>query len=277
MFFTRFYKLRIKTFYLNIKHLICDLISGEMLYYAASLSFYTIFALIPILLILITIMANLPSFEIYLISIQSELMDKLMPAKSEALVAYIDTILQNGLHIGLLGSFYILLTSILFFNNYEFIVSKIFNEAPKSFVKAFSTYLTLMLFTPIILALITFMAAEASNTLRFAFEFFNLSFRAFTSFLMSWVLFVILMKASINFKVPLKGILRSAFFTAFIWYLAQKLFISYIFANTTYQSLYGSFSSILFFFLWIYVSWIIYLYGLKSAASMRGVSKTHKA
>ncbi len=257
------------TYYLKVQSYAKEFFAGEMLYYAASLSFYTIFALVPILLISITIMANLPSFEGYVSSIKEEIFSNLMPAKSQAISEYMDSILKNGLQIGLVGIFYVILTSLLFFNNYEHIVSKIFTKPKKKFFNALSTYWTLMTFTPLVLALILFMATEASGTLAHAFEFMHLSFKGFTSFIISWLLFFVLMKVSLNFTLSSKAVLRSAFITAFVWYVAQKLFISYIFANTTYSSLYGSFSSILLFFMWIYVSWIVYLYGLKSTAYMQ--------
>ncbi|MFC2748099.1 MAG: YhjD/YihY/BrkB family envelope integrity protein, partial [Campylobacter concisus] len=36
---------------------------------------------------------------------------------------------------------------------------------------------------------------------------------------------------------------------------------------------YGSFSAVLFFFVWIYISWIIFLYGLKLCAYLSNSSK----
>jgi len=40
-------------------------------------------------------------------------------------------------------------------------------------------------------------------------------------------------------------------------------FIFYVMHNKTYLSIYGSISTILFFFLWIYISWAIFLHGLR--------------
>ena len=240
--------------------------SDDLLYYAASLSFYTIFALVPILLISVTIMANLPIFEDYYLEIKHEFLANIIPSQTESLISYMDTILENGLKMGLIGIFYIVITSIFFFNNYEYIVSKIFNKPKKSFFKALSTYWTLMTFTPILLSVILFLTSKAAHELSTVFAWAHLSFSAFLSFILTWLMFFILMRASINFSISLKAVARSSFITALLWFVAQKLFLSYIFANTTYQSLYGSFSSILFFFLWIYISWIIYLFGLKSTA-----------
>ncbi len=242
--------------------------TDDLLYYAASLSFYTIFALVPILLISITIMANLPIFESYYLEIKQEFLANIMPSQTDALMKYLNTILENGLRVGLMGIFYIVITSIFFFNNYEYIVSQIFDKPKKSFFKALSTYWTMMTFTPVLLALILFLASRAEENLSTLLSYVHVTLGGFISYLLTWLMFFILMRASINFAIPLRAVARSSFFTALLWFIAQKLFVFYIFANTTYESLYGSFSSLLFFFLWIYISWIIYLFGLKSSALM---------
>ncbi|WWW12312.1 YhjD/YihY/BrkB family envelope integrity protein [Arcobacter cryaerophilus gv. pseudocryaerophilus] len=45
--------------------------------------------------------------------------------------------------------------------------------------------------------------------------------------------------------------------------ITKNLFIYYVVYNKTYTTIYGSLSTLLFSILWIYISWIIYLYGIK--------------
>ncbi|MBR1819287.1 MAG: YihY/virulence factor BrkB family protein, partial [Neisseriaceae bacterium] len=40
-------------------------------------------------------------------------------------------------------------------------------------------------------------------------------------------------------------------------------FVAYVGYNKTYINLYGSFSVLFFFLLWIYVSWVLFLHGVK--------------
>jgi membrane protein len=254
---------------INIKTSIKEFFSSDILYYAASLSFYTIFSIIPILLIALTIITTLPDFEIFIVDIKEMLFTHLLPDRSEALSGYIDTVLQNGIKMGFMGVLYALFTSYLFYSNYEYIVSKIFSKPQRTFLKSLATYLALMFFTPLVFALIIFMTSGLSSSMKELFTFINLPFQTLFSFILSWLMFFTLMKISSNNRSTNKAQLISALITSVVWYIGQKLFISYIFANTTYESLYGSFSSILFFFLWIYISWIIYLYGLKSTASIQ--------
>ncbi len=68
---------------------------------------------------------------------------------------------------------------------------------------------------------------------------------------------------SANVEIKIKNALISSLIFSSIWYLSKNLFIYYVFYNKTYLTIYGSFSAIMFFLIWIYLSWIIFLYGLK--------------
>ena len=81
-------------------------------------------------------------------------------------------------------------------------------------------------------------------------------------FFLIWIAFFIIYKVSPNIKLNNTYTLFSSLVATLIFYLAKVLFIYYTLINTTYKSIYGPFSLILFLFLWIYVSWIIFFIGL---------------
>jgi membrane protein len=86
---------------------------------------------------------------------------------------------------------------------------------------------------------------------------------AIVPYFIIWMLFFAIFKISINKRIHTKSALISSFITALTWNIAKYGFISYVFYNQTYTTLYGSFSILIFFFLWIYISWIIFIHGLK--------------
>jgi membrane protein len=53
------------------------------------------------------------------------------------------------------------------------------------------------------------------------------------------------------------------------------MFIYYIFLNKSYTTLYGSFSIVLFLFLWTYVSWFIFLHGLRLCNYINAIEKNN--
>ncbi len=68
---------------------------------------------------------------------------------------------------------------------------------------------------------------------------------------------------SANTKITFGSAALSSSLTLVTLSVTKSLFGYYVSANTTYATIYGSFSVALFFFLWIYISWNIYLYGTK--------------
>ena len=68
---------------------------------------------------------------------------------------------------------------------------------------------------------------------------------------------------SANKQLKKKSTLLASFVTSLTWYSSKALFIYYVAYNKTYLSIYGSFSILMFFFLWVYFSWLIYIYGAK--------------
>ena len=56
--------------------------------------------------------------------------------------------------------------------------------------------------------------------------------------------------------------------------IAKEIFIYYVFLNKSYTTLYGSFSILMFLFLWIYASWFIFLNGLKLCRYLNNTSKS---
>ena len=94
---------------------------NQPLIYAASLSYYSIFALIPLLLVFFSILLSLPQFQSEVQHIKEMLLSNLVPTNSDVFSQYLDTFIQNGSKLGMMGLAYVLATSILFFRNFEYV------------------------------------------------------------------------------------------------------------------------------------------------------------
>ena len=141
------------------------LFDAELTYYASSLSFYTIFTIIPLLLIVLTLITNTPSFIEHYESIKAFIIENLMPVHSESVTNYIDGFLQNSVKLGVFGTVMVFVASMLFFDNYEYIVSKIFHVKQRTIWESITTYWTLLTLTPIALVAFFYLSAQASDFL----------------------------------------------------------------------------------------------------------------
>ncbi len=279
----------------------------EILNYSASLSFYSILSLIPILFVCFSVFTQIPSFEAHYERAKSVIFTFLIPAQQDLVASYLDTFLKNSVNLGIMGliamaftslAFFsgydfvinritaqqdlvasyldtflknsvnlgimgliaMAFTSLAFFSGYDFVINRITQNEPKGLWASISSYWTLLTLVPLGLGLSFYVSSLIQKTLddyHIGFNFFEI-----LPFVIIWALFFISYSSSLH-QVSLKNLALTSFCAGAIWYAGKNLFVYYVVYNKTYASVYGSFSTILFFFIWIYISWVIYLYGLK--------------
>ena len=227
--------------------------------YASSLSFYTIFTVVPLLIISLSLIANVPVFQEQYAKIQIFIFDNIMPVQTAAIAEYFESFSKNSVQLGVIGFSTMIISSLLFFQNFEYIVQKIFKTTKRKVWDSITTYWTLITLTPIIL--ISSMSLKAY--LQATITGFALNALSIFPFLLLWGIFFLIYKIAVNANVSPKAAAISSFVVAVVWGVAKNSFVQYVFYNKTYATMYGSFSALIFFFLWIYVSWIIVIYGMK--------------
>ncbi len=232
---------------------------SDITVYASSLSFYTIFTLVPLLIISLSLIANVPVFSAQYASMQVFLFDNIMPVQTEAMAGYLESFFKNSVQLGIIGFSTMIISSMLFFQNFEHIVEKIFHSPQRGIWEAITTYWTLITLTPIVLiASMSLKAYLEANITGFALNALSIF-----PFLLLWGIFFLIYKIAVNADISPKAAAISSFIVALVWGLAKNSFVQYVFYNKTYATMYGSLSALIFFFLWIYVSWIIVIYGMK--------------
>ena len=238
----------------------------ELAHYASSLSFHTILSLIPILLITFSVFTHMPSFQTYYERVQEFVFHSLIPTQQELFIQYLNQFMNNTLDMGVFGLIFVLYISVMFFFDYEKIVSKIFNVPMRRFWEAIVTYWAMLTLMPIGLIVSFYTSSLVQDVLLKNELSLSKSLLRLSSYLVIWLIFFIMYSISAKIKIHFKSALIASFVASLVWYISKNLFIFYVAYNKTYLSIYGSFSILLFFFLWIYFSWLIYLYGLKICA-----------
>ena len=233
----------------------------ELSFYAASLSFYTIFAIIPLLLIFFSIFVNLPNFQSQIEQIRTLILSNILPTHTEVISSYLDTFMQNSSALGMMGLGYTLIASIMFFRNYEYIAAKMFNSTPRKFFDSLIMYWTMITLFPVVLAFSIYFSGEVQKTLKGTTDLsilFDL-----IPYLLTWIMFFLLFKLSANKPLKILALLISSVLTTAVWLITKWGFVYYVFYNETYKSVYGPISIFLFMMLWIYISWFVLLYGMR--------------
>jgi membrane protein len=240
-----------------------DLFDDKIGHYAASLSWNTLFSIIPLLVILLWIFTTFPFFSVIHQEIESLIFSNLLPTNSKEIMHYIASFMENSYKLGYIGAISISVAATLFFKNYDYIVNDIFGVPNRKFFKAFKTYLLLLIIIPLLMGTSFYLSTFIQTHLDKHTLTSHIHLLYFLPFFLAWVVFYSLFQLSANTRVSLSSSLISSFITSLVWYLSKNAFIYYVLYNKTYTSIYGSISTLLFFLLWIYISWAIFLHGLK--------------
>ncbi|MDH4944634.1 YihY family inner membrane protein [Sulfurimonas sp. C5] len=270
-------KLNALELYKQVRLFVLSFVDKELTLFAASLSFYTIFTIIPLLIIMMSLLTSLPSFQEHYESIKGFIFSNLVPVQSEIIIEKIDGFLANSAKMGIMSLAAVLVASLLFFKNFEYIANRIFHAQARGLWESITTYWTMMTLTPIGLGISFYITGKiatlmAENTLTSGLNILPL-----IPYIIIWGLFFLIFQIGPNAKVDPKASAISSFIVSIIFSFSKNGFIYYVFLNKSYTTMYGSFAIVMFLFLWIYVSWIIFLYGLKLCHIIDGIYKNKKS
>ncbi len=235
----------VKNFFKKLK----DEYFEKTLFEAASLSFYTLFAIIPFALLLFSLYTNSPFFEKVYQQVQDFIYSNLIPGKSDLITKYMNSLVQNSTKIGIIGFVYGFIAAVMFFFNFEMLMNKIFKVKQKRDLwESISTFWTLAGLSPIFLILSFYVSLKFKSYINIA---------SILPFLMIWFIFFLTYVITPNKKISRRAAAISSFIAALLWNLLKFLFVNTVMKNKIYSTIYGSLSMLIYLFLWIYISWII--------------------
>ena len=253
----------LRNYYIFLRDFFKDLFDDKIGHYASSLSWSTLFSIIPLMAIMLWVFTTLPIFESVYGKIEKLIFSNLMPTDSREVMVYINTFIENADKMGVVGIVYVLFAVFMFFKNYDYIVNDIFDVPGRGLWQAIRTYLLLILIIPAMMGTSFYLSSFIQGYLDKNSITSTIHLFYFLPYLIVWTLFYISYQLSPNTRVSTQAATISSFIASLIWYLSKSGFVFYVIHNKTYASIYGGISTLLFFFLWIYISWAIFLHGMK--------------
>jgi len=251
------------SYYVFIRDFFKDLLDDRLGYYASSLSWNTIFSIIPLLVILLYVFTTLPLFHEMYDKVQALIFANLMPTQSKEIMESINTFIANSDKLGYVGAFYVIFAAIMFFKNYDYIVNDIFELPSRGILKSVKTYLLLITLLPTMMGASFYLSSLIQSYLDKTTITSMIHLYSILPYTIVWSAFYIAYQLSANTRIKKRAAILSSFIASLIWYLSKSGFVFYVVHNKTYASVYGSISTVLFFLLWIYISWAIFLHGLR--------------
>lgn len=256
-------KTLIKNYYIFLRDFSSDLFDDKLGHYASSLSWSTLFAIIPLLVVVLYIFTSLPIFDTIYGDIRTIIFSSLMPTESKIVMEYMDIFVASTDKLGYIGVWYVLFAVFMFFKNYDYIVNDIFEVPSRPFWKTVGVYIVFILTVPIMMGVSLYISSTLQGYLDANSITDMIHLYSVIPYFIIWMMFYTAFQLSANIKIKVSSALISSFITSLVWYISKNLFVFYVVINKTYSTIYGSISILLFLFLWIYISWAIFIHGLK--------------
>lgn len=233
---------------------------------ACALTYTSLLALVPLTLVSFFILAVFPVFASWGQSIQNFIFANFVPAAGEVIQQYLLGFVRQAGKLSIIGLVILMVTAVLMLFNIEQAFNVIWRvKRRRKGISAFLLYWALLTISPLLLGFSLALSSYIISLPLIAATVAKLGLLrlilAILPFLLALTAFTILYVAIPNCRVPFRYGLLSGLITGVLFEVAKFLFTFYLIEFHTYQILYGALAIIPVFLLWIYISWLIVLFG----------------
>ena len=250
---------------------------------ASALTFSMLLSIAPFLAVTFSV---LKAFGVHnqLQPILAEVLAPLGPKGAEITSALITFV--NNVHVGALGAVGLVtlfVTIVSLIGNVEQAFNRIWGEkAPRRLARKFSDYLSVLLVGPVLvfsaLGIIATLQSSALVQWLIAVEPIGtmiLTGLRLVPYLMLWGAFSFMYIFLPNTRVELGSALIGGLVAAILWVSAGWGFTAFVASSTKYTAIYSSFAILFLFLLWLYVGWMIVLFGAEVAFAHQYLDTYH--
>ena len=240
---------------------------------AASLTFTTLLALVPMITIALTVFSAFPVFEDFSIQIKIYLLNNLMPENAGIIITqYMQQFADSAARLTAVGIVFLTVTAMLMMLTIEQAFNVIWRVTrPRPMVKRLVAYWAVLTLAPLLigasLSLTSWLVGLSMGHAEDVSPFAVVILRTLP-ILFATLAFALLFRLVPNRHVPWTHALTGALLAAVVFEAMSRIFGYFISHFTTYTLVYGAFASVPIFLMWIYLSWLTILFGAVIAASL---------
>lgn len=240
---------------------------------ASSLAFSTVFAIVPLLAVVLSVFAALPQFDEFNDALQQYLSKNLLPTQiSSSIMDYLNTFAAQASHLSAIGGVFLVGTVIALVISVDDALNTIWRVKEKRHaVRRALVYILIIFLGPILLSAMlwttAFLARESFGHVMDLPALLELSLQL-SPFIVSALGLMVLFVVVPNMTVLWRDALLGGFVAAVILEMMKFGFALYVARFSTYTMIYGTFAAIPVFLLWIYFSWLGVLLGGHVAANL---------
>ena len=241
-----------------------EFFSDNCLLRASALTYASLLALVPITAIFFFLLTRLEAFSTIQEGVERFLFRNLIPARTDVIQEYLTQYTENVTVLGVFGLVALLVTAIFLFNSVEHTINDIWQaKQRRPFLSKFISFWTALTFVPVLMLASFYLAASLKLTDKDIFEYKLLAY------LLNWVAFWFAYQFIPYTRVRLWAALIGGVVGGTLWELAKGGFNWYITNMTAFDQIYGPLAAVPVFLLWLYLTWVIILFGAEVAYAVQ--------
>ena len=239
---------------------------------AGSLTYTTLLALVPLLVIAISVMSTAPIFEDFLRQLRIFLRLSLVPDVAERVISvYMVDIAANAQRLTVAGIGVVMVVSVWMMLTIDRSLNAIWRtrRSRPTWLSALG-YLLLLVAGPILIGIsvsvTTYIMTVSFSTGSVPRELHRPMLRTIAT-LMSVITFFLIYIVIPHRRVPWRHALIGAVIAALLFEASKEAFAAYVRIAPTYHLVYGTAAFVPVFLIWVYTSWLVILLGAEITAS----------
>ena len=239
---------------------------------AAALTYMSLFAIVPMLTLMYSMFSLVPAFQELGGQVEEFISPKFLPSSGQENTQYLSEFSNQARKLSVAGVAIILVTALLMLSNIE----KTFNHiwattGSRKGLAGFLVYWAILSLGPLLLAVGMIMSTYLMSLRLMVTEVDSLGLVAllfsYLPWLLTWLAFTLLYVAVPNCKVRVVYAAFGGLITTLLFETAKALFGQLV-AHSIYTNVHGAFAVIPLFLIWIYLLWMLILFGAELVRSL---------
>ncbi|KAF0191405.1 MAG: ribonuclease [Gammaproteobacteria bacterium] len=233
---------------------------------AASLSYTSLLALVPLMAVIISVLAAFPAFQDLIDTMRDFVFANFVPASGQVVQEYMGQFADKAGKLTAVGTIFLILTSLMLMDTIDGALNDIFRiRAKRGALTRFTVYWAVLSLGPLLIG-VSLVLSSYLISLPFIADVeasFGVKRRllGLLPFLATAGALCLLYMLVPNCKIPGRYAVIGGVAAAVLFEGAKKAFAFYVTSVPTYAVIYGTLATIPMFLVWVYVSWAVVLFG----------------
>lgn len=280
---------KVKALYNNVTPQIRDLFSifikrckeDNITISAGHLAYVTLLSLVPFIMVTFTIMSAFPAFASVRSKLEHFVFSNFVPTASDVVHKYMTDFVGNASQMSAIGILSLLVVALMLISNVDKTLNRIWRtQSDRPIVYTFAIYWMVITLGPLLIGSSVVVSSYLTGLAAFTEEYTP----GLGTFLLSLVpsgaamiAFTILYMVVPNRRVFARHALVGAIVATIAFEITKSGFALYVTNFPSYELIYGALAVVPILFLWVYLSWIIVLFGAEFTCSLGEAFENRKA